>query len=161
LADCLQSWAFNRDNLIKVLPHAQQRMEVLSDFAPLASFLASGMLPLTPASFDECKLDEDQLKAVLQFSLWRLEGLRQWQRDDIFATLKLLADQLGLKLRDFLAPLFIAIAGTTSSFSVMDAMELLGPDMSRARLRHALNVLFGEIGKKQQKRLEKDYEALA
>lgn len=161
LADCLQSWAFNRDNLIKVLPHAQQRMEVLSDFAPLASFLASGMLPLTPASFAECKLDEDQLKAVLQFSLWRLEGLRQWQRDDIFATLKLLADQLGLKLRDFLAPLFIAIAGTTSSFSVMDAMDLLGPDMSRARLRHALNVLFGEIGKKQQKRLEKDYEALA
>ena len=58
-----------------------------------------------------------------------------------------------IKLKDFLAPLFLAISGTTSSFSVMDAMILLGPDMSRARLRHALNGVCGEIGKKQLKKL--------
>ncbi|MFL0797256.1 MAG: glutamate--tRNA ligase [Cellvibrionaceae bacterium] len=160
LADRLQEWALNRDTLMAVLPHAQKRMETLSDFAPLSSFLVSGMLPLTKESFAESKLDEDQLKQVLQFALWRLEALRHWDRDDIFNTLKELAGQLDIKLKDFLAPLFIAIAGTTASFSVMDSMVLLGPDMSRARLRHALNIAVGELGKKQMKKLEKAYQAL-
>jgi glutamyl-tRNA synthetase len=160
LADRLHEWAYNRDNLMRVLPHAQQRMEVMSDFAPLAAFLASGMLPINTASFEQCSLDDDKLKQVLQFALWRLEALRYWQRDDIFTALKTLATEMDIKLRDFLAPLFIAISGTTSSFSVMDAMDLLGPDMSRARLRHALNVVAGELGKKQLKKLEKAYQGL-
>lgn len=160
LADRLQEWMFNRDNLIAVLPQAQTRMNTLSDFAPLTAFLASGQLPLTAASFDEVKLDEEQLKQVLQFALWRLEALRTWERDEIFTALKTLAGELDIKLKDFLAPLFIAIAGTTASFSVMDSMVLLGPDMSRARLRHALNVKIGELGKKQMKKLDKAYAAL-
>lgn len=97
---------------------------------------------------------------MLQFTLWRLEALRTWERDEIFAELKALAEQMDIKLKDFLAPLFVAIAGTTSTISVMDSMVLLGPDMSRARLRHALNV-FGPAGKKQLKKLEKAYQQLS
>lgn len=161
LADRLQDWALNRDNLLKVLPLAQTRMNTLSDFAPLSAFLAAGQLPLTEASFADVKLDDDKLKQTLQFALWRLEALRTWERDDIFNTLKELSGQLDIKMKDFLAPLFIAIAGTTASFSVFDSMVLLGPDMSRARLRHALTVKVGELGKKQIKKLEKAYAALS
>jgi glutamyl-tRNA synthetase len=160
LADRLQDWALNRDNLLKVLPLAQTRMNTLSDFAPLSAFLAAGQLPITEDSFADVKLDDEQLKQTLQFALWRLEALRTWERDEIFNTLKELAGQLDIKMKDFLAPLFIAIAGTTASFSVFDSMVLLGPDMSRARLRHALTVKVGELGKKQLKKLEKAYGAL-
>ncbi|UTA49233.1 glutamate--tRNA ligase [Simiduia sp. 21SJ11W-1] len=160
LADRLSAWAFNRDKLMSLIPHAQPRMDKLSDFAPLMAFMAAGQLPITSASFADVKMDEDTLKAVLQFALWRLEALRTWERDAIFNELKTLATQMDIKVKDFLAPLFIAIAGTTASFSVMDSMTLLGPDMSRARIRHALNSVFGEIGKKQAKKLEKAYEAL-
>jgi glutamyl-tRNA synthetase len=135
-------------------------METLSDFSPLTSFLYAGMLPVEKAKYDELKVTEDQLKQVLQFVLWRLEALRDWNRDAIFAELKALADSMEIKLKDFLAPLFIAISGTTASFSVMDAMVLLGSDMSRARVRYALQGLYGEIGKKQLKKLEKAYQAL-
>jgi len=161
LADRLHEWMFNREKLMEVLPHAQKRMNTLSDFAPLAAFLAAGQLPLTSEHFAEVKLEQDQLKQVLQFALWRLEALRSWERDDIFAELKTLAEQLELKMKDCLAPLFIAISGTTSSFSVMDSMVMLGPDMSRARLRNALTACCGELGKKQLKKLEKAYAALA
>jgi glutamyl-tRNA synthetase len=41
----------------------------------------------------------------------------------------------------------------------MDAMALVGPDISRARLRHAINVL-GGVSKKAGKRLEKEFQAL-
>ncbi len=160
LAKRLHDWAFNQEKLMALLPHAQTRMNKLTDFAPLMAFMAAGQLPLTAASFAEVKMDEDQLKAALQFALWRLEALRTWDRDSIFNELKTLAGQMDIKVKDFLAPMFIAIAGTTASFSVMDSMALLGPDMSRARIRHALNSVFGEIGKKQAKKLEKAYEAL-
>ena len=160
LAQRLHHWALNQDNLLKVLPHAIPRMETLSDFLPLTAFLASGMIPVDSEKYTQLKLSEEELKSVLQFALWRLESIQVWERDDIFSHLKSLADSLDIKLKDFLAPLFLAIAGTTASFSVMDAMVLLGPDMSRARLRYALNGLFGEIGKKQLKKLEKAYQSL-
>ena len=80
-------------------------------------------------------------------------------RDDIWDDLKGIADALDIKVKDFLAPLFVAIAGSSASFSVVDSMELLGPDMSRARVRHAIEVL-GGVSKKAMKRLEKEYQAL-
>ena len=159
LADRLIQWGLNKDALLSVLPHVQQRMETLSDFAPKAGFLAAGMLELDEQDFAANKLSqEDQLK-VLQFTLWLLEGLPDWQREPIFAGLKSLAEGLEIKLKEFLAPLFIAIAGSTSSFSVMDAMVLLGSDISRARIRHAIEVL-GGLSKKRLKALDKEFRAL-
>ena len=73
--------------------------------------------------------------------------------------MKGLADALGVKIKDLLAPLFIAIAGSSASFSVVDSMAILGPDMSRARIRHAIEVL-GGVSKKTAKRLDKEYVAL-
>jgi glutamyl-tRNA synthetase len=159
LADRLVAWAYNRDNLMKVLPHARQRMEILSDFAPLAAFLVSGELPLTEGSFAPLKAEHDDIVRALQFALWRLEAQRHWTRDNLWQDLKGLADAQGIKVKDFLAPLFVAIAGTNASFSVVDAMELLGPDMSRARIRRAIEVL-GGVSKKAAKRLEKEFRAV-
>lgn len=159
LAERLVAWAFNKENLMKVLPHAQKRLETLSDFAPLTAFLASGSLAITEASFDGVRGEREDWLKYLQFSLWRLEAERNWQRDVIWDALKSIADHLDVKIRDFLAPLFIAVAGTSASFSVVDGMDLLGPDMTRARLREAINVL-GGVSKKAAKRLEREYREL-
>jgi glutamyl-tRNA synthetase len=160
LARRLVNWAYNEDNLLQVLPHAQKRMETLSDFAPLASFLVSGTLPLSESSFESIKLEREALVRNLQFALWKLEAQRHWTRDNIWNDLKTLADGMEIKIKDFLAPLFIAVSGSAASFSVVDAMELLGPDMSRARVRHAIEVL-GGVSKKAGKRLEKEYQQWA
>ena len=160
LAQRLIDWAYNQENLLKVLPHAQKRMETLSDFAPLAGFLVSGMLPLTADSFASLPVERETIVKGLQFALWRLELQRQWTRDAIWDALKMLADGMGIKVKDFLAPLFVAISGTSASFSVVDSMEILGPDMSRARIRHAIEVL-GGVSKKSMKQLEKEFQALS
>ena len=91
--------------------------------------------------------------------LWRLEAQRHWTRDHVFADIKAVAEAMEVKLKDFLAPFFIAISGSTASFSVFDAMVLLGPDMTRARIRHAIEVL-GGVSKKAMKRFEKAYREL-
>jgi len=159
LAERLVQWAFNESNLLKVLPHAQKRMETLSDFAPLSSFLVSGTLPITESSFEGMKGEREVVVKGLQFALWRMEALRHWDRDQIWAELKDVADALEIKVKDFLAPIFVAISGSSASFSVVDSMELIGPDMSRARLRHAIDIL-GGVSKKATKRFEKEYQQL-
>jgi len=58
-----------------------------------------------------------------------------------------------------LFPVFIAIAGSSVSTSVIDSIAVLGLDMTRARLRHAIEIL-GGVSKKQLKNLEKEYSAL-
>lgn len=162
LAQRLHEWALNKDYLMQILPHAQKRMDTLSDFAPLAAFFAAGQLSIAKEDFSSCKLQEDELLNMMQFALWKLEALRHWERDAIFEAMKSLADAMGIKVKDFFAPLFIAISGTAASISVIDSMAILGPDMSRARLRHALDVLgMGEMGKKKLKKLEKAYTSLA
>ncbi|ACE84018.1 glutamate--tRNA ligase [Cellvibrio japonicus] len=160
LAQRLHDWALNKDMLLQALPHAQSRMTTLSDFAPLAGFLVSGMMPVTEASFASNKLPVEQQKEFLQFALWRLEALRTWERDTLFAELKTLAEQMGLKIKDAIAPVFVAIAGSTASFPVVDSMQIIGPDMSRARIRHAINAL-GGFGKNKQKDLEKVFAKLS
>jgi glutamyl-tRNA synthetase len=159
LADRLQEWALNRKNLLAVLPHAKQRMETLSDLVPLAAFLVSGTLPLTEADFAGVKGTREQVLQGLQFVLWKLEAQRHWERDAIFADVKTIANAQELKMKDFLAPFFIAVSGSAASISVFDAMVLLGPDMTRARIRHAIEVL-GGVSKKAMKRLEKAYREI-
>ncbi|HEY6131595.1 MAG TPA: glutamate--tRNA ligase [Halioglobus sp.] len=160
LAQRLVAWAYNSETLMKVLPHARKRMEKLSDFAPLASFLVSGTLPLTEDSFTSVTGGREDIIKRMQFALWRLEVQRHWMRDNLWNDLKSLADVMDVKIKDFLAPLFVAIAGSSASFSVVDSMELLGPDMSRMRIRHAIEVL-GGVSKKSMKQLEKEYQVLS
>ena len=160
LADRLHDWALNRDSLMAFLPFARQRMEILSDFAPLGGYLVSGMLPIRLEDLKSSGMDEDQLLEVLQYALWRLEAVQNWNRDNVFSALESVADGMNIKLKPFLIPLFIAITGSTASISVMDSMNLLGADMSRARLRHAIE-LTGGIGKKKLKKMEKAYQSIS
>ena len=159
LAQRLQEWAFNPAMLSQVLHHFQKRIEVFSDLAPAAAFLFSGLLPLTPAHFDHIAMDTDIRLQVLYFTQRRLEELKHWEKDAIFSSLKTLAAGMGIKVKDFLAPVFVAIAGTTASISVNDSMVLLGPDLSRMRIRHAIEVL-GGLSKKQLKAFEKAYQEI-
>ncbi len=158
-ADRLHNWLLNSDYIKKFLPLAQGRVERLSDFAPMAAFMFSGMLDLAENDFTHKKLEPAEVKKVLQFTLWKLEQVRHWDKDNIFAEIKALSKLMGVKLGDFNHPIFVAIAGTPNSWSVMESMEILGADISRARLRFAIEVL-GGVSKKEGKRLEKEFKAL-
>lgn len=155
-----QEWALNPEYLMQIVPLIQQRVETLSDVAPLASFFLAGMLDISEADFEHKSLEKDDIRRMLQYAVWLLDTENQWDKDRLFSQLKQLADAMGFKIRDFLFPLFIAIAGTNQTVSVMDSMAILGPDMTRARLRHAVNVLGGP-SKKEAKRWEKEYRDLS
>ena len=159
LARRLREWALNPEMLNRILPHAQGRIEVLSDLIPQAAYLVSGEIPLTAEAFGESAEARESVVAQLQFVLWRLEAQQDWQRDALFAVLKALAEAMALKPKVLFAPLFVALSGQPVAYSIPDSMAILGPDMTRARLRQAIEAC-GGVSKKAAKRLEKDYAAL-
>lgn len=152
-------WAFQPEMLQSIVPLIKQRVERFSDIAPLAAFFFSGMPDIDEQSFEHKQLTQEDSKKVLQFIAWRIEELDAWHRDRIEKALMQLAEAMDLKIRDFLFPVFIAIAGSPVSTSVIDSIAVLGLDLSRARLRHA-NEILGGVSKKQLKKLEKEYAAL-
>ena len=155
----LQDWALNREMLEKILPQAQGRIDVLSDLIPQAAYLLSGEVPVSPDAFGEDGDERDTALAQMQFVLWRLEAQQNWRRDALFTALKALADAMGIKPKALFAPLFVALSGQSVAYSIPDSMAILGPDMTRARLRHAIDAC-GGVSKKALKRLEKEYAAL-
>lgn len=158
-AQRLMEWAYNKDYIMQFLPLVRERVERLSDVAPLASFFFAGMPAISAADFEHKKIDSDLTRKILQLSLWKLETERHWDKEHIMADVKGIGEHLGVKLKDVLFPFFVAITGSPRSVSVLDAMVILGPDMVRARLRHALS-LFDAYSKKELKALEEEFAAI-
>lgn len=152
----LAQWLLGEGRVAQAVPLVRQRVEKFSEVLPLAAFLASAGVELGPDSFAHKSLDAEQVRRILQISLWRLELLRQWDRDAVEAELQKLAQVMDMKIREFLFPLFVAITGKAVSVSVVDAIAILGLDMTRKRIRDAIAVL-GGISKNQLKNLEKEF----
>lgn len=153
-ADAARKWAFNTDYVMQIAPLVQGRVETFSEIAPLAGFFFSGDVAVSPELLAHKKLDTDQVRQVLQLVLWKLEALRQWDKEGITACINATGGLLDLKLRDIMPLMFASITGQSSSVSVLDAMTILGPDLTRFRLRQAIEVL-GGVSKKENKAWEK------
>ena len=54
--------------------------------------------------------------------------------------MKKIAGTLDVKVRDVTRPFYVAITGSPTSVPLFDAIELLGRDIVRERLRHALEL---------------------
>jgi glutamyl-tRNA synthetase len=152
-------WAVNPDYLGKIIPLIKDRVEKFTDIAPLTGLFFNGLPVLDEAEFDALKLDRDTQVKILQFASWWLDAQASWERDDLYQGLNELAQGMDIKLREFLQPLFIAMSGSRVCPPLFDAMTIIGADITRARVRHALNFL-GGVSKKQAKKLEKEYRDL-
>jgi len=152
-------WAFNPERVARIVPLIKQRVERFSDVADIAQLFVAGIIPLTAEQFEHKKLETGDCLRILQFSLWRLEQLPDLNREAVEQTLQGVAADLEMKIRDFLFPLFVAMSGKAVSTSVIESISILGLDISRARIRHAIEAL-GGISKKQAKSLEKEFRTL-
>ncbi len=153
------NWAFPQGKAEAIVDLLQQRVETFADMAPLASVFFVDHPSLKQESFDALKLDAETQLKVLQFLSWTLDQQSDWQRDALYQQIAALADKMGLKLRDFLQPVFVAMSGSTVCPPVFDLMSIVGADLSRVRLRLAIEFL-GGVSKKAAKRLEKEFATL-
>lgn len=159
LLDTLLTWKADRAKLEEIAAAIQPRINLLSEAVNWSAHYFNHFPTLNKEQFESKKLTEEQVRQSLQFAIWRLESLFIWNNDTVSQTLMDLANQMGIKLRDFMPAFFIAIAGSTASTPVMQTMVTIGPDLTFARLRHALEIVGGP-SKKELKVWEKLNESL-
>ncbi|MCL5270272.1 MAG: hypothetical protein M1457_06935 [bacterium] len=139
---------------------ARPRMEKLSDLVPMAAYLFADRLTYDPATLVTGKLDGERTAVLLKIAQWELEKLRQWNKDRLQEVFNAMAGKEGLKLRELVAPFYVAISGDPSALPLFDSMEILGSDLTRRRLQYALEALEGAgfpISAKKFKKLEGEY----
>jgi glutamyl-tRNA synthetase len=139
----ISDWMLNKQALSALVPLVQERTERLSDLVGQVDYLLGDRR-------------REQVVLVLDHALREFDAMRRWERDDLFARCKALADGLSLKIREFLFPLFVAVSGREVSLPLFDSLVFLGPDVTRMRIRDALAVL--GVSRKESKRLEKRYQ---
>ncbi|HEV3139356.1 MAG TPA: hypothetical protein VGY57_02505, partial [Vicinamibacterales bacterium] len=116
----------------------------------LCAFFFSGRLNLSAESLRDGKLDDETLRKAYQLAMWGFDAIRDWDLTEIEGVLKGVAQTIGRKFRDVARPFYIAITGSPTSVPLYDAIELLGRDVVRERLRHALELLGGVSGAEQK-----------
>ncbi len=159
LLDRLVRWGLNTDNFRRILDTCKGRMNCLSDWGNLTDqFFCGGV---HPAKEDLLLKDMDETRSceILQMILWELEKLKSFDKDNIYNLFKVFSEKLDIKLKHLTQPLYIAISGKAVSTPLFDTMEILGSDITRMRIRHAMEEL-GGISKKKLKKLEKEYASL-
>ncbi|MEQ8692152.1 MAG: hypothetical protein RIC89_15115, partial [Pseudomonadales bacterium] len=126
----------------------------LSDLVPMADYLLGSMKTPGPDDFEHKSLTQADVVRILFHTSQQLDELPSWQSEAIFELCQQLAEAMGYKFRDYLFPLFLAISGRTVTLPLFDSLVFLGRELTRARLRDAMEAL--GVSGKQRKKLEKE-----
>jgi glutamyl-tRNA synthetase len=136
----VRQWAVNERFMEQWAPLVRSRIAVLSDLGPLVVPFFSGIISILPEQLLDGKLDRAAISKGLALALERIENIK-WNKAEIEQMLKEIAVEMGAKLRDALRPFYVVITGSPVSVPLFDAMEILGRDLCRARLRHGRELL--------------------
>jgi glutamyl-tRNA synthetase len=132
------TWAQENDRFMAGMKLAQSRVEKLSDLPGLTDFLLKGDLGLTAADFAKIKkVPLADVLTILETAQTDLDKIFEWNQEAIEAELRAIAERMDKKLRDVLAPLFIAVSGSSRSLPLFDSMAILGRSVVRQRLKQA------------------------
>ncbi len=121
------------DLLAKAMPLMHERMNKLTEAAPMLGFLFADEI-----SYDEAdvakSLDDEGLKVVAA-ARDALAGVGDWTTEAIDAALRAaLVEGLGLKPRNAFGPVRVAVTGRKVSPPLFESLELLGREESLSRL---------------------------
>ena len=125
---------------------SQSRIAKLGELPDLAGFLLKSDLGLTPEAFAKVKSTPEEILEVLNQVQPDLEKMPEWTIESIEAELRASADRLGKKLKVVVAPLFVAVSGSSRSLPLFDSMAILGRSVVRQRLKVAAQVVASMVG---------------
>jgi len=115
---------------------AQEKMQTLADFWPLAGFLVE-QREIDLAAWD--KVMKDGGLERLSRASEVLSEAEPWEPAAIEAALRRVVEELAVKPKEVFQPVRVAISGTTVSPGIFESLAALGKDESLARIRAALD----------------------
>lgn len=147
----LRNWRLDDRTLESVAVLAQPRMRTLGDFGFLTPFFFADAVPLDAAALAGDREPREVAESLLLVE-WALEDLRYFGEEPVREAIGAVADSIGVKLRRFTRPLYLAVTGSASSTPLFASMVVLGSAMTRMRLRRARAAL-GGVPRRREKEL--------
>jgi len=124
-----------RDGLLEAAAVAQEKLQTLADFWPLAGFLVERR-PFDERAWE--KVMTDGAPDRLRRSRAALAELEPFTAEQVEAALRGVVDELGVKPKDVFQPVRVAISGTTVSPGIFESVAALGREETLARIDAAL-----------------------
>ncbi|MBO9099830.1 MULTISPECIES: glutamate--tRNA ligase [unclassified Rhizobium] len=135
------TWAMENNRLQDGLKLSQSRITKLGELPDLMGFLLKSDLHLDALAFAKIKSTPEELLEIFNTVQPDLEKILEWNVESIEAELRAIADRMGKKLKVILAPLFVAMSGSSRSLPLFDSMSILGRSVVRQRLKLAATVV--------------------
>ena len=125
-----------RDDLPRVAVEiAQEKMQTLADFWPLAAFLVERQ-ETDPAAWD--KVMKDGAADRLEKAREALAAIGEFATEQVEQALRGVVEETGVKPKEVFQPVRVAIAGTTVSPGIFESVAALGRDEALARIDDAV-----------------------
>jgi glutamyl-tRNA synthetase len=134
----------DRAKLARIVPLVQERIKVLSEITAMADFFfTEGDLDYELDTLLGKKYAGQPREAAdaLGRVVAAIEGLDQWAHEPLEAAIRPLADILGVKAGDLFGLVRVAVTGKTATPPLFETMEILGREVTLARLTTALSRL--------------------
>jgi glutamyl-tRNA synthetase len=142
------TFAMENDRLKAGLALSQSRISKLGELPDLMGFLFKSDLNLEPSAFAKIKSPPEEILEILNTVQPDLEKILEWNVEAIEAELRAIADRMGKKLKVIVAPLFVAVSGSSRSLPLFDSMAILGRSVVRQRLKLASQAVAALVGSK-------------
>ena len=124
---------FDRTYLISLIRLFQERISTINDFVEWADFFFLKNINIEPAARDKF-LTKDLSKEFKIFSE-RLDALEKFDLENIEAAFRKLVEELGLKPKDLIHPIRVALTGKTVGPGLFEIIYYLGKERTQERLR--------------------------
>ncbi len=142
----------DRSYVARIVPLVQERIKRLDEALELtAFFFVEGPLDYEVETLLGKRPDgrpsgrfagrPEEAASALSKAIERVEAVSDWRHEPLEATLRRLAEELGLKAGDLFMLVRVGVTGQTATPPLFETMEVLGRDRSLSRLHDALSRL--------------------
>jgi len=129
------------DRLRRVVPLIHERVKILSDAVAMADFIFKDSIEVDRDTLLSGAGSAAEMAKALRAALVTLGGLADFSHTAQEEAMRALADQLGLKVKDFFGAVRVAVTGRKVSPPLFETMEIVGRERSLARIEAAAKLL--------------------
>jgi glutamyl-tRNA synthetase len=130
--------------LMRIVPIIQERIRLLSEIVDIADFFfKDGPLAYEVETLLGKKFAGEPGRAAeaLEAAIATAEGVSDWTHEALEASIRPLAETLGMKAGDLFGLARVAVTGKTATPPLFETMDILGRETTMERLRTALDRL--------------------
>ncbi|PWB67621.1 MAG: glutamate--tRNA ligase [Holophagae bacterium] len=133
------------DYLLKVLPLAHERIDVLEDFIAYAGFFFTGEVAWDDAArtalVAKDRTPAETAKAFRVLLEEHLDPIPEWSAESVEAALRAFCEKAGWTAKQLFMPVRVAVTGRAATPPLFDTMAVLGKEVCRRRVRAAADLL--------------------